>query len=322
MDVWIYAVVEGVGEVDVLRSRPGAFDPSSRTIVVQADGEPAPPGVQIGGHYRLRFSPTGRPFPIECTGIEGLNFVFFFEIDPSLVPDPFKPPQSPTEVKVDSLETPEMKKFLKRALERGDRSEIEEGVNGILDDLRALIELGDIAVSALGRFLESVIDLFNQIADPEVRAEVTEATTEVVEATAQEIGQDPDPGGDSTGGDDDGSGTGDPGDGNGVTDTGEVVDTGDGDDGTGDTGEVVDTGEVGGTGDEIGVETGPGGEATDGIIETDPATDPGGESGGSESSGSGGDGGGGAEPDFGHEKIPRMVVAEPNEFDLIEEEDE
>src|SRR3954451_17162869 len=138
MDVWIYASVEGVGEVDVLRSQPGAFDPSTRTIVVQADTEPISPGGQIGAHYKLRFSASGRPFPIECTGIEGLNFIFFFEIDPSLAPDPFKPPQSPTEVKVDSLETPEMKKFLKRALERGDRGEIEEGVNGILDDLRAL----------------------------------------------------------------------------------------------------------------------------------------------------------------------------------------
>jgi hypothetical protein len=312
MEVWIYAAVEG-GEVDVLRAQPGAFDPSSRIIVVQANTEPAPPGIQVGVQYRLRLSPPGRIFPIECTGSEGLSFSFYFETDPSLPLEPIKPPPTPAEVPFKSLETPELKKFLKWALEHGDRTEIEEGVNGIFDDLRVLVELGDLAVSELRAFLESVVDLFNQIADPDVRADVTDATTEMVEATAQEIEQATDPDGNPGG--DDGNGEGDGTDG---TDSGEIVDTGNGEGGDG----TGDTGEIDGTGDEVGVGTDPGGEATDGIVETDPP-DPGGEPGGSESSGSGGDGGGGGgEPDFGNEKIPRMMVAEPNEFDEMEEEDE
>ena len=107
MDVWIYAPVSG-GEVPVLKKQPAEI--TEQNLVVHATHEPEAPGIEGGSQYRMRFGPEGRIFPVECLGLEGTDFYFVIEADMHEILSTLKPPPVPEEVKVPSLETPEMEK--------------------------------------------------------------------------------------------------------------------------------------------------------------------------------------------------------------------
>jgi hypothetical protein len=73
MDVWVFGLVEEMEEeVLLLAEQRGSFGGPGRILTVEADEEPAFPGIHFGRWYNLRFfAAEGEPEKGECVGVHG-----------------------------------------------------------------------------------------------------------------------------------------------------------------------------------------------------------------------------------------------------------
>src|ERR1700749_1154542 len=136
MDVWVFGFVlseETEEEVLVLAQQPGSFGGPGRILTIEANEEPASPGIQVGRQYNLRFSPEGVPESGECIEVleEG---IFRFSVPIAGLPVVEKPPAPDKEIVEPSLgkDDPNKKKHEKEIAEEERLRQLEEEIEAQL----------------------------------------------------------------------------------------------------------------------------------------------------------------------------------------------
>jgi hypothetical protein len=308
--VWIYFVREEDEEreeVVIFAAQDATYDVGTRVLKFQTIADPAPPGVEIGGHYLMRQAPNleAPAFPCELrnvTGPEG-NFIYVFLLNEDLPlpkPEAIPKPAQPTEVKVTWFESSDP--FAKRIREEiGNEQKLRELFGPAMEEIQFAIDAQDpeMVQRIFERFAQKGLELKIRPSEIEDFMRRVSEESQAREAKEAEKAKQEEPKVEEE--------TGDGEDGPEGTDEGSEGDEQGGEEGDegsegSETGEAVDEG----SGNESG-------EGSEGVEVT--------ETGGAEG-GDGGDGGNGGDGDFHPPVAPHVLTAEDEGQEREEEEAE